>query len=713
MQREPQWIWCDSGETVNVYARFRKTFACDGGEARLRISADGEYALWLSGAFVGCGQYADYPEYKVYDEYEIALRPGENVLEITAYCPGTDFFTYRAGSPRVWFSLERGGEYIVVSDGTVQAAPDTAYRSGPIERITGQLGFTFACDGGFTAGPWGKAVIVEGPETLHPRPVKKLDIYPPAPARIAAGGAYLEMDTSGSPAQRMQRAFLSYRQVDRVGLPSENGCLVEGGETGTYVLVDLEREEAGLFTMDIEVDAPCDVMIGWGEHTADLRLRTYVGGRHFGALFRACAGRQTFTHYFRRLGLRYVQLFVAAPRVRVYYAGLCPTPYPLGEMELSTSDALHDEIAWVSQRTLRLCLHEHYEDCPWREQALYAMDSRNQMLCGYYAFGEYDVPRESLRLLGLSLREDKLLELCAPARARITIPSFSAMYAVELREYALFSGDLDFGREMLPVARAICDGFLEKRTASGLMPRYEDPKDWNFYEWRPYLEGYQRMAGDEGPREDAPMCAFACLALNALSDLMDMLGEAEANLYREKAQALARAAHEAFWDGERGAYASFRGNAGIFHYAELTQALMLLCGAVPPELRGDVRRRLADGSGLVPVTTAYTVFKFDALLQDPAYAPEVFAQVEKDWGRMLFSGATSFWETMDGEKDFDDAGSLCHGWSAVPVYLYFRYALGLYPTKPGFAEYDVSPLKCGLREPRGAVTTRDGRRIEL
>lgn len=42
-------------------------------------------------------------------------------------------------------------------------------------------------------------------------------------------------------------------------------------------------------------------------------------------------------------------------------------------------------------------------------------------------------------------------------------------------------------------------------------------------------------------------------------------------------------------------------------------------------------------------------------------------------GKMLDAGATSFWEMKDGWKDFDGAGSLCHGWSAIPVYFYARY----------------------------------------
>lgn len=38
----------------------------------------------------------------------------------------------------------------------------------------------------------------------------------------------------------------------------------------------------------------------------------------------------------------------------------------------------------------------------------------------------------------------------------------------------------------------------------------------------------------------------------------------------------------------------------------------------------------------------------------------------------LQEGATTFWETEDGESAFDRAGSLCHGWSAMPIVYYHR-----------------------------------------
>ena len=44
--------------------------------------------------------------------------------------------------------------------------------------------------------------------------------------------------------------------------------------------------------------------------------------------------------------------------------------------------------------------------------------------------------------------------------------------------------------------------------------------------------------------------------------------------------------------------------------------------------------------------------------------------------RMLRAGATSFWET-DLASDFYRAGSLCHGWSSIPIYVFEK--LGLCP----------------------------------
>ena len=131
----------------------------------------------------------------------------------------------------------------------------------------------------------------------------------------------------------------------------------------------------------------------------------------------------------------------------------------------ASADRMMEAVREVSIRTLRLGMSEHFADCPWREQGLYAYDSRNSALYNYYTFGDYGIPAESIRLLGQGLREDGLLELCAPARVPITIPVFSLAWICAVRDHYLFSGRPELFREFEPVIRRILEAFLSRPDA--------------------------------------------------------------------------------------------------------------------------------------------------------------------------------------------------------------------------------------------------------
>ena len=98
-----------------------------------------------------------------------------------------------------------------------------------------------------------------------------------------------------------------------------------------------------------------------------------------------------------------------------------------------------------------------------------------------------------------------------------------------------------------------------------------------------------------------------------------------------------------------------------------------LCRRRAGRAAGSVLAALAGGQ-LLTVTLSHSIFKYDALMQNrEKYAQFVLDSIAELWGKMLYSGATSFWETIDGESAFANAGSLCHGWSAIPIYIYFKY----------------------------------------
>ena len=86
---------------------------------------------------------------------------------------------------------------------------------------------------------------------------------------------------------------------------------------------------------------------------------------------------------------------------------------------------------------------------------------------------------------------------------------------------------------------------------------------------------------------------------------------------------------------------------------------------------------IADGivSGdMTPASLSLSILKYDALLSTDAekYKDYILGEIRRNYKIMLDAGSDTVWETILGEADFNGAGSLCHGWSAVPVYVYRR-----------------------------------------
>ena len=73
---------------------------------------------------------------------------------------------------------------------------------------------------------------------------------------------------------------------------------------------------------------------------------------------------------------------------------------------------------------------------------------------------------------------------------------------------------------------------------------------------------------------------------------------------------------------------------------------------------------------MIDCSLAMKCFKYDALISTGKrrWKQRILDEIRADYKAMLDVGATSVWETVDGAKAFSNAGSLCHGWSAIPVY---------------------------------------------
>jgi hypothetical protein len=699
----------------------------------LQVAADARYAAWLNGVLIGTGPFSDWPATRSVDEWKETkhLRPGKNVLALLVYELGAETASYTKGAPGVIYALTHGKQTLAMSgEDNIRWRLSPTYQSGPMPRITPQLPFTFLHDATGEDG-WRDPEYSPGKEwsditaadccewqatgrNLRPRPLPACELRDRLPATVVAQGHFKRSPADVSLAARMQHDWLSARTVMELftgvnaapvaltasGLALRNAVAAEAD--GAYLIVDLGREAVGYLELEVAAGAGTVIEIAFGEHLDDLRVRSHIGSRNFASAYRCRAGRQIFQYSITRLGARYLQLHVSgiAGEFTLFYAGLRELAYPVAlRGKFNTPDGLQNRIHAVAVNTLRLCLHDHYDDCPWREQALFANDLLNQSLAGYYVSGDYRFPQVSLELMGEGLQADGILELCAPARVPVTIPSFTMAWVLAVERNLRFSGDIAFARAIFPKVKMILSRWLERRS-NGLMPSPCGARYWQFYDWAPGgLDGTvandcTRFAELHEPRFDAPLNAFFILGLAAGAILADAIGDQPlAAQWRKFSEQLRAAFHTAFWNHAESIYSTFTGSAGTLDCrSELTQALALCAGCCPPDEARTLRcRLLAPRNELIGTTLSQSLWKFEALLPEPEWGAEVMDVIASQWGGMLERNATTFWETLKGGWDFDGAGSLCHGWSATPVYFYGAYLLGIRPLEAGFRSFSVSP----------------------
>lgn len=617
-----QWIYAACPVEADQYTEyvFSLPKAEVGEDAILRISCDTDYTLFINGAYVASNQYGDFEHYKIYDTLDITSHLGEdaNRVKILLYYCGVDTQRYRTAPPGLLYEAVFGDRVVATSGEETLSRLSPTYLSGIKRFVTHQLGFSFTYDANREGeGGYAPSVLTGKKVRLFPRPISKLTLLPPCP-------------------------------------------MVEvQGKDGGVITVDLGREVVGLAQLSFASPCAQRIRVAWGENLDGGRVRSHIGDRKFYFEYIAKKGENRFTNHMLRLGCRYLEIQTEAP-ITLSYAGLLPQVYevePLPTPVRGEDGRIYDACV----NTLRLCMMEHYVDTPWREQCLYAFDSRNQMLCGYYVFpdGNRDYARANLRLLGEDRREDGLLSICAPCGSPLAIPSFSLHYIIAMEEYLAHTGDTTLGAEYSEKMEGILQVFLQN-AEGGLIQCFQGPGMWNFYDWSEHLAG--TLGTKEPPRADLVINCLTVLALDAYERICRATGRPFP--FGGVAEGLRTEANRAFW--RQGLYTLHEGAA---EYTTLGNALAVLSGVAKGKER-EICDRILQGE-TTPSSLSMSIFQYTAMLQTDKdrYREGILREIRKVYGEMGKTGDT-VWETAQGWKDFHNAGSLCHGWSAVPILLY-------------------------------------------
>lgn len=685
-----KWIWTECNEGAS-FGEFRLPFTYKEGRTILKISSEYRHVAYINGVFAANGQYPDIPSYKIYDEIDVThlVKIGENELRVQAFHMGIDANVARSDIPCVAFEIYCDGKWVCGSDENTDCRDLTQYSVGA--NTTAQLGFGFCYD--FTAkeASWKKATVKETGYKEVLRPVKKTLVENEALGIISAQGAFMKTDGK-TEAEIIQNCWMKtilfdelakdpFGKVDYLSrqkfydLHQPIKFICEEGD-GIFVIVDLGRNTVGFPIFKVKVNRSCKAYLCWGEHLQDLRVRSYVGGRNFAYGITLKKGENEFAEYFRRIGGRYMGFYVENREITIEKIGMIADEYPLKKPEKDFGDRLLNKIYETGRRTMELCLHDHYEDCPWREQVLYTGDARIQMMFGYGAFEETEMPRSCLKLMALCIEEDGLLPFCTPSRMNLNTAGNSFPWIAALYDYVEETNDIEFLKEMLPYAERTMKTYEAHTTDKGIM-MFGEPKYWNFHEWSEGLTGpLNGKIWRTEPIESEPdgaLTAYGLFSTLRLVELYKKVGDIEKSEKYSKYCKLLKKGIEAFYDEEKGLYRSYLDRE---QYHAYTNSIILASGIVKDEKRIKAiceALKYPEKHGMVEMNLAYYSIKYDVLIKYANGLDFVINHICDIFGGMLFAGSTSYWETLKGEMDFGNAGSLCHGWAAVACYVLDKY----------------------------------------
>ena len=628
-----KWIWA-ANDTVekDSYVEFIGEFSAKADEdVRILIACDSVYNVEINGELAAFGACADYPHRKMYDTIDITKYCKEkNSLKITVWYFGVGSSTYAIGERGLAFSIRQGDEVLLRSSEEILSRKNINYKNGYVKWITSQMGISYLYDNTVENNlPYEKSVIsgfFDGHKTSKNDHAWKGEVI-----------AY---------SRWRKNCVLNGR------VPVEI-TKIEGGYRVAW-----EQETVGFLELDFVSPKTQKLSIAFGEHLEkDGKVYKHIDGRDFTVEFIAKEGENQYRNAFRRLAGRYLDI-ECETELDIRYIGLNEVIYPQKIKERKFKDPLSQKIYDTCVRTLVCCMHEHYEDCPWREQALYTMDSRNQMLCGYFAFEGTDFQSSNLYLIADGIRDDDILDICYPSEKSFGIPFFALIFPIQLYEYSVYAYNDATVWGLTKTARRILDGFARRIDETGLIPSLQG--QWNFYEWTDGSDFTEECGGIVQPIHYDLI--LNCAYVHACNIFEKLTGEKRDNT------ALLEAIEKNFYNEEKGLYKLCL--TGEAKYSKLGNAFAYLIGLGRKE--GFVERMMDDS--LVEASLSMRAFYYDALLQaDEKYKDYILSDIKTRYKKMLDAGATTLWETELGWKDFAEAGSLCHGWSALPIYYLCKF----------------------------------------
>lgn len=729
--KESRWIWYEnawnSGQSTgkNEMAYFRRTFNAPANAAlTVRVSADSRYRLYVNGISISVGPCKGHQWYTYYEQVDVTpyLQVGRNVLAAKVlHLSNNQPYEYGPGGPTSIVRTSSGGFMLdgIMLDSGGNELEDLSTnekwkvaREAGVKFISGRYGICStifeSIDGESVIRGWNRAeynddlwnhAVSISESLLSPKPMSDYGqsngwnlTQRPIPPMYEENKRFAGIKKSSCSKEKLEN-FLS--NGDKLVFPLRSSYFIE---------LDAGELTTGYLNFAIEGGYGGSIRVIYSECYEEYRDGTYKKGvrdRADGVLrgdtdtIEPGRGWQEYEFFLFRT-FRYIRLEIVTSEedLVLHKCTYRETGYPLdvrGKYE--SSDPTHSRLWDISLRTLRRCMHETYEDCPYYEQLQYIMDTRLQALFTYQISSDDRLARRAIHDFHSSLTPMGLLQSRFPSVMPQIIPGFSLHWIFMLKDHLMYFGDLDLIRRYRPTIDAVLDWFDRKLTEQGMVDK---TGYWSFVDW---VEGWDQVSVPPANRK-GPMTVYNLMYVVALvtaAELNEVTGRTGiADEYRLRAKEITTAVQNNCWDsGVR----FFTDGPGVKDFSQHAQVWAVLAGAVKGEEAKDLLKR-ALKADIARISYVMSFYLFRALEMTGLYSET--ERLLDTWRNLADLNLTTWVEDPVTQR------SDCHGWGALPLYEFPAMILGVKPGDIGYGRILIRPYPGTLKHAKGVVSTKKG-----
>jgi alpha-L-rhamnosidase len=406
-------------------------------------------------------------------------------------------------------------------------------------------------------------------------------------------------------------------------------------------------------------------------------------------------------HPFDYLGFRYFQIDdpgeALVPGDVVALTRHTDVPDEHAAMFTSSSPVV-DAVFELGRHSALYTAQEQFIDTPTREKGPWLWDGCNESQTAMAAFGEQNLTRKSLIEFAQSQhrywqRNGAINKIYPTGLGAQDINEFTEIYPEWVWQYWMHTGDHALLHAVYPVLVNVA-GYVGSAIdpSTGLV---NDLLSTDTYYAFPIATRINVLGVN---------------VFRRTGDVAAALGRpaSEVNRQRRAQTQLTTAINRHLTRGD-GTYVDGidSGGAKTPQASQYANACALAFGVVPSSRRAAVAAYVAGFGMAVPVSSGAEVLKALAATGRFDDVVRILTDASHDgWANVLARGGTFCWEVWEPSDANGD--SLSHGWGSNVLVEIQRSLLGVSPTSPGYASFDVSPPPTGLDWAGGAVPTPRG-----